>query len=151
MIGKPNQQVQPYTVAASNNRDHILLLIRITYDMVAILCAHLVCGESHIQRYLRGCNNIPSFLQKNVPITHSIYDDCTWHDLHILVTVPFRCDWKAQAASAQRFALWLQATLEITLSLLVHTAYVWVVFFTLIPFVVNRTFNATLTKRLQHQ
>ena len=36
---------------------------------------------------------------------------------------------------------------EITLSLLVHTTNLWVLFFARIPFVVNRTLNATLTKR----
>jgi len=56
-------------------------------------------------------------------------------------------------------SLALQALLEIThqdhsigitLLLLVHTTYIWVLFLTHIPFVVNRTFNATPTERLQH-
>jgi len=38
----------------------------------------------------------------------------------------------------------------ITLLLLVCTTYVWVLFFAHIPFVVNRTFNATPIERLQH-
>jgi len=37
----------------------------------------------------------------------------------------------------------------ITLLLLVHATYIWVLFFMHIPFVVNRTFNTTLTERLQ--
>jgi len=37
----------------------------------------------------------------------------------------------------------------ITLLLLVRATYIWVLFFAHIPFVVNRTFNATLTERLQ--
>jgi len=37
--------------------------------------------------------------------------------------------------------------------LLVHATYIWMLFFAHIPFVVNRTFNATPTrpKRLQQQ
>jgi len=36
------------------------------------------------------------------------------------------------------------------LFLLVRSTYIWVLFFTHIPFAVNRTFNVTLTERLQH-
>jgi len=63
-----------------------------------------------MQRQSRGCNNIPSFLQRTAPIARSLCEGCTWHDLHILVTVPFCCDRKARAASAQSFTLWQQAT-----------------------------------------
>jgi len=38
---------------------------------------------------------------------------------------------------------------EITLLLLVRATYIRVLFFAHIPFVVNRTFNATPTERLQ--
>jgi len=38
----------------------------------------------------------------------------------------------------------------ITLLLLVYATYILVLFFAHIPFVVNHTFNATLTERLQH-
>jgi len=37
----------------------------------------------------------------------------------------------------------------VTLLFLVCATYIWVVFFAHIPFVVNRTFNATPTERLQ--
>ena len=40
-------------------------------------------------------------------------EDCTWHDLHILVTAPFCRDLKARAACAQSLTLWQQATIEI--------------------------------------
>jgi len=40
---------------------------------------------------------------------------------------------------------------NITLLLLVHATYIWVLFFAYIPFVVNCTFNATPTQRLQLQ
>jgi len=38
----------------------------------------------------------------------------------------------------------------ITLLLLVRATYIWVLFFAHIPFMVNRTFNATPTEWLQH-
>ena len=49
----------------------------------------------------------------------------------------------------QSFTLWQQATIEITPLLLVCVTYIRVLLFAHIPFVVNRTFNATPTKRLQ--
>jgi len=89
------------------------------------------------------------------------------------------CDRKARAASVQSFTLWQQATIEITchdhsaytsqyvqsftclyrqslhaaitLLLLVRTTYIWVLFFAHIPYVVNRTSNATPAERLQQQ
>jgi len=49
------------------------------------------------------------------------------------------CDRKAQGASAQSFALWQQATLEITLSLLVCSTYsIYECYSLHFPFVVNR-------------
>jgi len=64
------------TGAASNNRDHVLqslllLLARATYNGV-IFHAHPVRGESHNQRQRRGCNTIPSFLQRTTPIACSL-------------------------------------------------------------------------------
>jgi len=54
----------------------------------------------------------------------------------------------------QSVILWQQATIditdEITILLIVRATYMWVLPFALIPLVVNRTFNATLTHRLQH-
>jgi len=37
----------------------------------------------------------------------------------------------------------------ITLLMLVHATYIWVLFIAPIPFVVNHTFNATPTEKLQ--
>jgi len=37
----------------------------------------------------------------------------------------------------------------VTLSLLVHAIYIWVLFFMHMPFLVNRTFNTMTTERLQ--
>ena len=66
------------------------------------------------QHHRRGCNNIPSFLQRTAPIARSLYEGWTPHDLHILVTAPFCCDRKSRAACAQSFAPWQQATIEFT-------------------------------------
>jgi len=66
------------------------------------------------------------------------------------------CDRKARAASAQSFALWQQTTIEITchdhsgIACSRHIYYIWVSSFVHIPFVVNRTFNATPTEKMQH-
>jgi len=64
-----------------------------------------------VQRQLKGCNNIPSFLQRTTPIVRSFCEGCTRHDLHILATVLLCCDLKARVASAQSFTLWQQAEL----------------------------------------
>ena len=123
----------------------------------------------------RGCNN-PSILQRTTLIPLSFCEDCTWHDLHILVTAPFCCDRKAQAACTQSFTLWQPATINlirhnhavyslviifnrshlsickdaaITILLLARATYIWVLLFAHILFVADHTFNATPTERLQ--
>jgi len=54
------------------------------------------------------------FLQRTTPIAHSFCEGCIWHDLRIImVTAPFCCDRKVQAASVQSFTLWQQPTTEI--------------------------------------
>jgi len=106
------------------------------------------------QHHLRGCNNIPSFLQRTTPIARSLCEGWTPHDLHILVTAPFRCDRKSWAACAQSFAPWQQATIEITWrdhSIIACSRHIHLfLFFAHIPFAVNHTINATPTERLQH-
>jgi len=107
-----------------------------------IIHAHPVRGESQsTQHHRRGCNNIPSFLQRTTPIARSFCEDWTRHDLYILVTAPFSCDRKSRAACAQSFAPWQQATIEILLaiSLLARATCTMVLFFTHILFVVNHT------------
>ena len=44
------------------------------------------------EHHRRGCNNIPSFLQRTTLIARSLCEGWTRHDLHILVTAPFCCD-----------------------------------------------------------
>jgi len=69
-----------------------------------------------MQRQLRRCNNIVSFLQRTATIARSFCEGCrpTWYHLHILVKAPLCCDWKGRAASAQSFTLWHQATIKIS-------------------------------------
>jgi len=62
----------------------------------------------------RGWNSILSFLQWTAPIKCSFCEVCTWHNLHILVTTPFCCDWRSWTACLQSFTVWQKATVEIT-------------------------------------
>ena len=55
----------------------------------------------------------PLLLQRATPIAHSLCEGWTRHDLHILVTAPFCCNQKSQAAYARSFAPRQQATIEI--------------------------------------
>jgi len=55
------------------------------------------------QCHRRGCNNIPSFLQRTAPIARSLCEGWTRHDLHILVTAPFCCDWKSPSGMCAKF------------------------------------------------
>jgi len=90
-------------------------IIACSCHMSVVLRAHPIRGESHIPGNANGEVATTSFfLQWMAPTTHSFCEVCTWHDLHILVTVPFCCDRKARAASVQSFTLWQQATTEIT-------------------------------------
>jgi len=106
-------------VAASNNRDHAprslyyCLFAPLIYGCCCSCTFRLWWTVHSVQRQWRGCNNIPSFLQRTAPIACSFCEGRTWHDLHILVIAPFCCDQKALAACAQSFALWQHATIEI--------------------------------------
>jgi len=95
-----------HTLAASNNRDHL------TRSLYYCLFAphNLTFNAMPAGR----CNNISSFSQWTALIARSFCEGCTSHDLHILATAAFCCDRKAQAANAQSFTLWQQATMEIT-------------------------------------
>ena len=157
----------------------LLLLVRATY----VWCCSSRTSRSwwitqSTQHHRRGCNNIPSFLQRAAPITRSLCEGWTPHDLHILVTTPFCCDRISRVACTQSFALWQQAAIEImrrnlsshTLVVMFNCSHVnigrastprslfycllaphifMVLFFMHIPFVVNHTINATPPERLQ--
>ena len=100
--------------ASTSHSFYYCLFMPRIYDV--FLCAHSVRGEPRTpaQRQRSGCDNIPSLLQRTAPIARSLSEDWTRHDLHILVTTPFCCDWKSRAVYAQSFAPWQQATIEIT-------------------------------------
>jgi len=64
-----NLPVLHHTVAASNKRYHPTKSIYYRHiHMDVIHRAHPVRGELHIQHQPKGCNNIPSFLQRTAPI-----------------------------------------------------------------------------------
>jgi len=106
-------------MAASNNRDHptrslyYCLFTSHIFVCCSLRTSHLWWIALSTQHQLRGCNNVPSFLQWTAPIAHSFCESCTWHHLHLLVKAPLCCDGKAQPASMQSFTLWKQATIEI--------------------------------------
>ena len=93
----------------------LLLLVCATYMWTFSSRTSCLWWITHLtQRQQSGCNNIPSFLKWTALIAHFFCEGWTRHDLHILVTAPLCCDWKAQAACAQSFALLQQATIEFT-------------------------------------
>ena len=152
---------QSFTLAVSNNRYHMLrslcycLFAPHLYGCCSSRTFCLWWTADSAQQQWRGCNNIPSFLQRTAPIACSFCEVCTWHDLHILVTAPFCCHWKSWAASAQSFTLWQQATIEITcrdhfiVTCSHHIYCIWLLFFAHIPFMVKCAFSATQADRLQ--
>jgi len=86
--------------------------------------------------------------------TFNITGQCA--NLLLLFFMNFRwycCDLKARVASAQSFRLWQQATIEFIRrdhSIIACSRHIYMVlFFTHIPFVVNRAFNAPPPMRLQ--
>jgi len=120
-----------HTVAASNKRDHpTRSLYYYLFTSHIFLCcslhtSHFLWIALSMQHQLKGCKNVPSFLQWTARIAHSFCEGCTWHHLHILVKAPFCCDWKAQAASMQSFTLWQQAKKEIPLCAHSISASLW--------------------------
>jgi len=114
----------------------------------ALLCAHPVRGESHNQQNTTrevATTSLP-FLRRTALIACSLCKGRTRHELHILVAAPFCCDWKSRVACAQSFALWQQATIEITRrdhSIACSRHIHIFLFFAHILFVVNHTINTT--------
>jgi len=134
---------QSFTLAASNNRDHVpqslstyasmfnhsqvsigrdampqslyyyLFVPHIyIYGCCSSCTSRLSWWITHLtQCQRRGCNNIPSFLQRTTQIACFFVKAA---HLHILVTAPFCCDRRAQAACAQSFTLRQEVTTEIT-------------------------------------
>jgi len=170
------------TVTASNNRDHARNLsyycLLALHNMMVLFFTHIPFVVNHTINATppERLQQHPSFLQQTTPIARSLCEGWTLHDLHILVTAPFRCDQNSRAACAQSFAPRQQVvimrrnlsmrtlvimfncshinigrafTSQSLLLLLACTTYTMVLFFTHIPFVVNHTINATPPERLQ--
>jgi len=66
-----------------------------------------------MQNHRRGCNNIPSFLQRTAPIARSMCESWPWQDLHILVTAPF-C-WRVSHSVIHKHQRWIWFTLSYTI------------------------------------
>jgi len=69
------------------------------------------------------------------------------HEITLVVTISKYCSLASQLLLE---VTRLDHSIGITILLLVCATYIWVLIFTYIPFVVNRTMNATPTDRLQH-
>ena len=100
-------------MAASNNGVHMPWSL---YYFIGCSChIYVWCCSSRTspswwithstQHYRRGCNNIPSFLQRTAPIARSLCEGWTPHDLHILVTAPF-C-WHVSHSITHKHELWI--------------------------------------------
>jgi len=105
---------QQATVEITRQDHSIIACSRHIYVFLFFAHIQFVVNHTINATHRRGCNNIPSFLQRTTLIARSLWEGWTPHDLHILVTAPFCCDRKSWAACAQSFALWQQATTEIT-------------------------------------
>jgi len=85
---------KPHIEAASNNRDYMpqslyyCLFAPHVYGCFSSCTSRSWRIAHSMQCQQRGCNNIPSFLQRTTPIARSFCEGCTWYDLHILVTAP---------------------------------------------------------------
>jgi len=87
--GNKQQQSSPDEIT-------LLLLVRAMYTYCCSSCtSHSWWITQSTQRHQRGCNNTPSFLQRTALITCSLCEGWSRHDLHILVTAPFCCNWKS--------------------------------------------------------
>ena len=149
-----------HTVAARNNRDH---LTRSFYsclrhiDMGFILCAHPVHGDLHIKRNVnREIATIPPPFYNRPHQLHVLFvkaatgmtfPSSSQHHF-VVIGKPEREVYKASHCGSKQQQ---RSPDAITLFLLVGATCmsVWVLFFTHIPFVVNRTSNAMSTERLQ--
>jgi len=120
-----------HTVAASNNRDHptrsLYYSLFAPCICIVVFRAHPVRGESHIQCNATGevATTYPPFY--NEP--HRSHVLCVKAELGTTSTSwsqhHFVAIGKARAACAQSFALWQQATIDITLLLLVHATDIY--------------------------
>ena len=95
-IGNPERHVRKASHRGSkHNRDHArnlsyycLLVLQIWWCYSSRTSRSWWITQS-TQHHRRGCNNIPSFLQRTTPIARSLCEGWAPHNLHILVTAPF--------------------------------------------------------------
>ena len=145
-----------HTVAASNNRDHLMRSLRYCLFMPhiygVILRAHPVHGESHIHAMWITHNANGEVATTSPPLynePHWSHVLCvkaqpgttfaSWSQQHfVAIGKPERHVRKASHCGSKQQQRSCDA---ITLLLLVRTTYIWVLFFAHMPFVVNRTFN----------
>ena len=112
-----------HTLVVTFNRSHVNIGRATTSQCLLLLLARATifwCYSSRTSRswwitqstqhHRRGCNNIPSFLQRISPIARSLCEGCPWHDLHILVTAPF-C-WRVSHSVTHKHELWIWFTLS---------------------------------------
>ena len=84
----------PVSCAGFRRNHSIIACSRHTY--IYIYCCSSRTSRSwwithSTQCHRRGCNNIPSFLQRTAPIARSLCEGWTRHNVHILVTAPLCC------------------------------------------------------------
>ena len=138
-------------------RDHSIIACGRHIYLCVALCAHPICGESHFQ-----CNSdwevattYPPFCNES-HLSHVLFvkiapgsTSTAWSKHY----APLCCDSNSWAASVQSFSLWQQTTIEIprcadSISPCWRHIYTWVLFFTHIPFVMNRTFQHNANREL---
>jgi len=149
-----------HTVAATNNRDHMSWSPYYCWFaphiyIVVVLHAQPIRAESHIQCNANGevATTIPPLNnerhQLHVPFVKVAPGTTftSWSQHHFVATgKPKRKVRRALHCGSKQQQ---RSHAMITLLLLVRAKYIWVLFFTHIPFAVNHTFNATPTERLQ--
>jgi len=141
--------------AELTHHDHSTIACSHHIYMGVILRARSVRGEPCIQR--NACGEVATTAFPFYKEPHRSHVLCVKAapdtTLHIVVTAPFCYDRKAREACVQSFALWQQATIEITWrdhSIIACSRHIYLgLFFAHIPFVVNRAFSAMPVERLQ--
>ena len=135
-------------------RDHSIIVCSRHIYLCVALCAHPICGESHFQRNI------------NWEVATTSPPFCS--ELHLSHILLWRLHLAAPSHPGQSTTLlWLESPggkyaklhtgskqqyrshVVLILFLLVCETYIWVLFFTYIPFVANCALNTTLTEWLQ--
>ena len=79
---------QQATVEITRQDHSIIACSRHIYVFLFFAHIQFVVNHTINATHRRGCNNIPSFLQRTTRIARSLCEGWTRHDLHILVTAP---------------------------------------------------------------